>query len=460
MSQVKIKKKAILLMTMLVMSMLTACGQSNKNQYVTGQYYNPASAQNEAVDAEQTPEEQASAAEKDAAEEIGSNLFMITSNDMKSECLILKQLASGKQYMYYYSVATRFEDKYGNRTTVSYFEPGRIVTLGEKDSKGRLTRVCISDQVWEYPDVTRFSVDEESGIFAIADTNYYYDDSLYINVDGEPQKLSDLRGMDTLRVIGVGKKILSISVTTGHGELKLTNTELFDGSYIQIGDEIFAEITGEMTIEIPEGTYTVTVAHNGYGGSTDVTIEPGREFVLDLDTLKGEGPKYGEILFAIDVLDAVLQIDGKTVDYSGPISLKYGLHTLVVMADSYETYSKKLFVNSEKATIVISLTGESTDTITSSDADEDSDDESTDTNNTSSSSTASAGSLAGSLAGSHSAGTSSSNQTDAALSNGTIDDAALDTIVDELLDEDDDDSTSDYLSTLTELLEALSGSDD
>lgn len=84
-------------------------------------------------------------------------------------------------------------------------------------------------------------------------------------------------------------------VTTGHGELALTNTDLFEGSFIQIGSKIFAEVTKDMTMELPAGTYTVTVANNGYGGSTELTIESGRTETLDLNTLKGAGPKFGNI---------------------------------------------------------------------------------------------------------------------------------------------------------------------
>lgn len=160
-------------------------------------------------------------------------------------------------------------------------------------------------------------------------------------------------------MVGIDKKIYSISVTTGHGSLKLVNTSVFDGSYIQVGSKVFAQITGEMTIEIPEGTYTAAVANNGYGGSTEITITRGQETVLDLETLKGEGPKYGSILFAVNVEGAWLQVDGQLVDYSQPVELQYGVHTLTVTADGYDTYSKKLFVNSPEATIAIGMTGES-----------------------------------------------------------------------------------------------------
>ena len=447
-----------------MMLLLAGCGKSS-NTVVTGTYYNPSKdAENTAqtVGTEADANDVLDAMEQGTEQEgtsIGADLFLITNNDMQAECLILTQLNSGKQYMYNYTIGTRFLDKY-------------VIRVGEKDKQGRLVEAQISDLAWEYPDVTRYSVDEEHSAFKIADTNYSYDEDLFVVSDGSPLQLSDLTALDTLRVVGIDKKIYSISVTTGHGSLKLVNTSVFDGSYIQVGSKVFAQITGEMTIEIPEGTYTAAVANNGYGGSTEITITRGQETVLDLETLKGEGPKYGSILFAVNVEGAWLQVDGQLVDYSQPVELQYGVHTLTVTADGYDTYSKKLFVNSPEATIAIGMTGESgsSSTTTGSETQSSEADSSTSTGE---SADGQAGSLAGSLAGSHSGSSSSgssssSSSGSSSTSTGTSDttsDAALDAIVNEILDKNGDSSssssnsssTSDYLSTLTSLLNALKG---
>lgn len=438
------------LMTVLLcfgMILTAACGNSS-GEIVTGRYYNPAQQEKESdADSGQGGTSETEMAEKE--ELIGTDQFMITGNDMQSGCLILEQIVSGKQYMYYYSLTTSFLDKYGNRAAVSEFEPGRVVVLGSKDNQGRVMQIQISDQVWEYPNVTKYSVDEERGIFQIAGNRYSYDDTLYVNSDGNPQRLSDLNSMDTLRIIGVGTKILSVSVTTGHGILAISNTELFEGSFIQIGSKIFSEITGDMKLEVPEGTYTVAVANNGYGGDTEVEIKRGQTVQLDLDTLKGEGPKYGNILFAVDVANAILQIDGNPVDYNEIVPLRYGAHSLTVTADSYETYSKNLYVNSEEATVIIRMAGESSGAAGTT-ASENTGSSGT-TSGSSGSKTSSSGSLAGSLAGSHAGGSSSGSSSS---STGSMDEATLNTIVDEMLD---DKKNSDYLSTLSTLLEALTG---
>lgn len=334
----------------LSMILLAGCGQQTR-PVSTAQYYNPA--KETAADTEE-------AEDAVVKTSIGTDLYLIIGNDMTNEQLNLKQLASGKQYLYVYSLSTDFQDKYGNSATTVDFEPGRVIHIGKKDGEGRLLQAQIADEVWEYSDITKYSVDTERGIFKIADSKYSYDADLFVESNGEKIRLSDLNEKDKIRVVGIGTKILSVSVTTGQGILELRNTSVFEGSFIQVGSKIFAQITHNMKLEIPEGTYTVTVANEGYGGSTEVEIARGEVCTLDLDELKGEGPKTGSITFYIDVEGATLSIDGDTVDYSAPVVLTYGVHELHAEADGYDDFDKKLFVNSAAANIDISLTGEST----------------------------------------------------------------------------------------------------
>lgn len=466
------RKKILLYICLLALLFMAGCGEEPKTvmgqRYYTGETQTQEQSQTqEQTQAQEAVEEETQQTE---AEEItiGNDLFMVISVNMQEESLILEQVSTGTQYMYYYSLATRFFDKYGDYTTISAMEPGRVVTLGKRDEQGRLTELYLSDEVWEYADIVRFSVDMDRGIFYIGDTKYSYDSNIYVNADGNALGLSDLSDMDEIRAVGIGKQILSVSVTSGHGKLELKNTELFNGSYMQIGKEIFCEVKDDLEMELPEGTYTVTVANNGYGGSKDITIEQGETLTLDLDELKGEGPKFGSILFAVDVQDAKMLIDGKEVNYSEPISLQYGLHSLIVTADSYDTYSKKLYVNSKEATIVVQMQDAETVSTASGSSSGSSTGSSSSTGSTSDSTSSAgaegaAGSLAGSLAGSSTAGSTRSSSSTGSSSSGTaLDAASIDTVVNELLDNDSSStsssSSSDYISTLSELLKVISGS--
>jgi hypothetical protein len=136
-----------------------------------------------------------------------------------------------------------------------------------------------------------------------------------------------------------------------------------------------------MEISVPEGTYDLTVANNGWGGTKEITITRGETTTVDLDKLKGKGPSNGKIQFVIDVEDAMLLIDGEEVDYEDPITLTYGSHSLSVYATGYDVWQRNLYVNSEQSTIVISLKDE--------DDDEEEDDSSTTVDTTTSESSSS-----------------------------------------------------------------------
>ena len=419
---IKNRKYISFLFVVVCMCMLLGCGGKNKGTVSGTNYYYP----KEETESTQIKETVSIMAEFD------SEIYMIISNDMETETMILKQMASGKQYIYYYSLTTTFLDKYGNNTSVSEFDAGRLLTIHSRDTKGRIKEAQISDAIWEYEDVVRYEIDAERGVFQIADTKYSIGENTYFVSDGKKILASDIKEDDKLRVIGMNKEILSVSVTTGHGVIELQNTEIFEGSFVQIGRKIFAEITGEMKLEVPEGTYTITVANKGYGGSKEITVERDKTLVVNLDELKGEGPKKGIISFFVvagaeeEEIEATVKIDGKEIGYGEPILLDYGVHSIQASAWGYADFAKKLFVNSSEASITIRL--EEAKEATSSVASSNKDDEASSVD----------GSLAGSQAGSLTG--NASNKTENNSTGSSSDREASEELV------------SDYLSTFTELL--------
>ena len=431
----RIKRVAwVLLFMMLVIS---GCSNGKKGTVSGTNYYYPE---------EMTETKPSEKEEKEAVKaEFAPEHYMIKVNNMTREYMLLQQMESGKQYIYAYSLTTRFEDKYGNNTSVSEFEPGCIITIGKTDSEEKLKSARISEDVWEYEDVVRFKIDEERGIFQIADTKYYFGEDIFVVSAGNELDVSEIKEEDELRIIGMNKEILSVTVTTGQGTILLKNTELFEDSFIQIGNKIFAEITGEMSLEVPEGTYMVTVANKGYGGSKEYEIIRDEVTEIDLDELKGEGPKMGSITFKIGTTDEkeadiTFKIDGKAVKYGKPIELAYGIHSIAAEAFGYETYAKKLFVNSEEATITIALDKE----VSSASQEKDEEEASNGDSNTSSQiNTDLAGSLAGSTANNNSGNTTGS---------GNSNEDSTGELVGALIEALGGSSSTDYLSTLTELL--------
>lgn len=321
------------ILMLFLLSLTTACGQGEEKK-------KPAAVQEDTETNTQTEEQ----------------LFLIMRHNMEEETLVLYSYETGLEYAYDYSFSTDFQDKYGNFSPASEFSAGRVVIIGEKDKDGYLTRVQISDKVWEYEKVRRFSIDETKGIFTIADTKYSIQDNVFVFSEEENITLTDLsESEDILTVVGKDKKILSICVTTGHGTLALSNTTLFDGSFLQLNNDIFALISDGMEMELPEGNYTLKVANDGWGSTTEISILRGERTEVDLDTLKGEGKKKGWVSFEIEEEGIEVYIDNEKVDYTNPVELTYGTHLLKIKGDTIETWKKYLSVNEEEATISIEL---------------------------------------------------------------------------------------------------------
>lgn len=301
-------------------------------------------------------------------------LFLIMEHDSQEESLTLYSFSSGLEYYYEYGFSTQFKDKYGNYASASQFTEGRFVTIAPRDKDGYLTEVMLSDQVWEYEKVRRFQIDEEKGVFTIADSKYSIRDEVKIFSDGERISFEDISQDDILTVVGMDKKILSIVVTTGHGTLALDNTDLFEDSFLQLNTNIFAMITPNMEMEVPEGTYTLKVANDGWGGTTEIEIVRGETTTVDLETLKGEGKKKGLISFKIDVEDVAVYVDYQLIDHTQPVELTYGTHVLEIEADGYDTWKKYLSVNSQEATLLIELTEDEDSVVETTETEEESED--------------------------------------------------------------------------------------
>ncbi|MCR5545424.1 MAG: PEGA domain-containing protein [Lachnospiraceae bacterium] len=373
--------------------------------------------------------------EDEEEKEEADALFMVQSFIPEEEKIVLRSMNYGKNYVYKYSLGTKFLDKYGDSTSVLNFLPGSVVELGDRNSSGALESIQLSDEVWTFEDVEKFEIDTDNGIFNLNDTNYKLSDSTVVFSNGVEGKITDIGSDDILYVVGKDKEIISISVTTGHGYLMLANTDKFEGSLIYIGNEMITTVTKDMTVTIPEGIYDVTVANNGYGGTKSVTVVRNETTLLDLAELEGEGPKVCKLTVTATVEGAVIYLDNTLIESGVETEVQYGKHKLSIAVEGYDTWSKTLYVNSETANISIDPTETDTEEEESEESEKSS--SSSSDNNSSSSDTSSSTSSPDNSSTDSSSSSSGSNSNSSSST----------------------DSEVDYLSTLSSLISTLSGSD-
>lgn len=397
----------------------------------------------------------ADTADADIADE---TVYMVMKNDVDNYQITLMNLTSMAQICYEYTDGTEFFDKYGNYTPSESFSEGKLAVISRLNSNDTLGAIAFTEATWDYEDVINYGVDTEKSMITIADTSYRYDDSMRVFSDGIETDISAVGESDVLNMYGIGRTIYSVVVETGHGTLELTNTELFEGGWLNLGTKVYTTITSNMTMDIPEGIYEFSVANDGYGDTGEIRIRRDKTTTIDLNDYKGEGPKICKLTFDVGVEDAILTVNGKEVDYSAPLELRYGVYRLGVYASGYDNWTKQLVINSPTAKIDILLTDEkeASDKEKEDNKEKDnSSDKSSDKNSSGSSSGKRlAGSKAGSLAGSYSGSSSADDSGDGSNndSSSSLANAALNSSLANIITGGD---STDYLDTLSDLIKSL-----
>ena len=457
--------KKIIAISVLLAGMLlcSACSMPRSSRLSAKRSSNSVSAANAVNKKQEEEQSTADIPKKDPT------VYVIVKNDLQNYQLTLRDLSGASQICYEYTDGTDFFDKYGSDTPISEFSEGRLVVVSRR-SNDILGTVSFTDETWSYENIINYSIDEIKNRMDIADTGYQLHENVQVFSDGVQTTLSAVGENDILNVYGIDRTICSIVVATGHGTLSLTNTELFEGGWVNLGTKVYAKITGNMTMELPEGVYDFSVANDGYGDSGEVLIRRDKVTTIDLNDYKGEGPKFCKLTFDVGVDGAILTINGKKINHTKPQELRYGVYTLGVFADGYDAWTKQLVVNSPKAKIEILLSeGDGTqeeagvqgsaktetkkDDEGSQKTDKSTSKSSGNNQSSSSSGTRLAGAKAGSRAGSHTGSSGSSessgskNSTDSALAG-----AALGSSLASIITGGD---STDYLDTLSDMIDSL-----
>lgn len=322
--------------------LLCGCGSDNRGR-ITMEHYPSAQTQEKQPDGEAVAQ----------MEQEDQRIYVVISIDTKERTIGLGLPDSLRTVQYGYTNMTQIMDDHGQFMSADRLQPGRVVVLGELDDEAKLTKIQLAQETWYQENITRFSIDAAIGMMVIGDTKYKYNEYLRVFSGEQEISLSQIGEQDVISVQGLGKQILSVQVTTGHGTIALANTELFEGGWISLGTKIYAKVTPDMTLEVPEGTYQLSVANDGYGDTGTVKVERAQVTTVDLNEYKGEGPKLCLVTFEVHVENALLYIDGEPVDYSEPVELRYGVYQLTVIAEGFETWERQLVIHSADATIQI-----------------------------------------------------------------------------------------------------------
>lgn len=322
--------------------------------------------------------------EIETKDEETSDYYVIESKNETNKSITLKAVTTGQEEIYLYSGSTEIKNKYDESLTIAQVNAGDIVKIEyerDKDENYKLTNIKIPKEIWTNDEVSGMNIDEQRQIITIGKETYQYGDNLLVSSNEEAVELRDINDLDIVNVKGNDKYIYSITVTQGHGYIRLKNDNAYIGGWIDVGGKVIQVISEKMIVVVPEGENEIKVSNEGRSASTTLTIKRDEEVVIDIKSLKESTAEIGKVNFKITPKDAVLTIGGKETEFSKVVSLEYGSYPITVKADGYDTLSKTLVVQSSYASIELEL--EKTDTEET--------DESSSTNSSSSNTTNSTG---------------------------------------------------------------------
>ena len=275
--------------------------------------------------------------------------------DPGNKAVTLMNMGADRQYTLYYDGTTYVEDKYGGPMTISQIQTGDVVDVYFLKGKRQLASIQMSPEAWIYDSVTNYDLGGLNKTASIGSTTFSLPDNVVIFSEGRRAEVMDIVKQDVISVHGVDHSIYSINVDRGHGYLRLKNDQALIGGWIEVGSAVIREITEDMLLVVPEGSYQVFLSNEGVSAMKDVVIERDKEVVLDVGDLEIARDKTGRILISVTPGDAEVKIDGKDVDISRAVDLPYGIHQVRLEADGYDSLTKYIQVGSEYAKISFTL---------------------------------------------------------------------------------------------------------
>ena len=280
---------------------------------------------------------------------------VVLATDPDNKAVSFINMDTGKQYTLYYDGTTNVTDKYDGPMTISQIKAGDVVDITFLKGRKKLAGIKRSPEAWVYDEVRNYDLAGTNRSASIGSQMYSLPESVVVLSEGRRVEAGEVVSQDVVTISGISHKIYSVNVDRGHGYLCLKNDQPLLGGWIEVGNSVIRQITEDMLLTVPEGSYQVVLTNNNVGCVKEITVERGKEVVLDVGDLEVAEDAVGKILFTVEPEGALVSVDGRLVDISKPVELEYGIHQIQAEASGYDTLTKHIQVGSEYATISFKL---------------------------------------------------------------------------------------------------------
>lgn len=277
--------------------------------------------------------------------------------DDKTNSIVIYSAVNGEKTIYTYDTGTTAYTKGGTIMSFDKLEAGNMVDLECNKDTLKISKISLSSaaKVWENTKVTNFKVDESSMTMKIGQSLYSYSDNTLVFSDGERIDITELNSEDQLIVRGYDTSVCSIVVDKGHGYVTLSGDQLFLGGYVDIGGRVVKVIEEGMLLIVREGSYKIEVRNGKYIADKQITVTRNEKTTADFSDVAPIVTETGNLRVNVNVSDAVLTVDGVTMNTNEVLTLASGNHTITVSADGYSDYTTKIELGTGYRTLDVVL---------------------------------------------------------------------------------------------------------
>lgn len=280
---------------------------------------------------------------------------VVVKKDTEAGTIQLQNIATSKRYTLGYDGTTRIFDKNDVALSMQQLKEGSVVTVRFYRPDKSLSYIKENADALNLPNLSNYELDLNNGEITVGKETYLLSSNVVVVSNGKETEPLELNAMDVISVWGYQDRIYGINVEKGHGYLRLENEDYFVDGWVDVGDKVIQKIEEDMLLVVPEGTFNAMVSHKGSSAMQEITFARNEEMVWDLGSVEITVVQTGKIIFTLTPATAKMTIDGREVNTSKPVELTYGLHSMRITADGYDTVAQYIKVAEPSANVSVEL---------------------------------------------------------------------------------------------------------
>ncbi len=288
---------------------------------------------------------------------------VLVSVNTEDKDFVIHRTAEDDDTVLSYTGATVVQDQYESPLTMEQLTVGEILDVAYDSESGRAGSIAISRDAFCYEGLTKCRIDEGKGTLETGNEVLRVSGQTRVFSEGREIGINEILNQDTVTVRGIGHDVSSIVIENGHGYLSLKDADALLGGWIEVGQAVISQITQEMFLTVPEGSYQVRLTAGDVDEAREVTIKRNEESVLDLGDIELKVPVNGQVRLVISPSTATVRIDDVTVNAAYAVRLPFGMHQITASADGYDTVSEYFEVTGEDTRVKLTLGRAEEDTV-------------------------------------------------------------------------------------------------